>query len=593
METSDRLWLAREVVRHLVKAIKMRRLYGAKHAHARAALDELAGRLGTFHILHDELWLEVANAGFRVGDEDAGEDARELRLAFALYVGGARRLALRPGIAHGELDAFVAILAAPNDGSADPTTLLLESDLEHVDLVCLDELTEGWDIPENLSELSQKRIDELNREADALIEDLKQRRLFGAGDRKYETTDTGEELSQLEEIGLAGVHDPDPEDSDESFTLLGGGEGTALVEEARCLGPDETIKSLVGVVLDGLVLAPDEISLTEAQWFLAEVPLEALRREDLGLLAWVLERYRAELDARSSPELEAAQERIADALEWAIARVQSDEGVEQLVKVACGEPLGGPAALCRVARVLGPAGNAVVCRVYARTDEKSLREALNAYLAEQGEIDPGELARLCAPTVPAETARWALFTAGKHLRGEQVEVLYETARRHPDPAVGEYASFLWRSQSPQGRLQTFLETLALPDAAERIRALAALVQARDAVALDALKKLVDDPAFLQRTKEEKAAFLSAIAAIGGAAMRGFLMRQQERPTGIFQRKAVLEIREGAQRAIEGLTERLPTTSPLRSSPGGITPRPGTGALRIRGSEPPSQGGRAP
>ena len=552
MADHDRVWFARETVRQLVKAQKMCRLYGRRHAHAASALTALGGLVRSFNKLHDTLALEIRKEGLFVGNDAVlDEGSRDGNLAITLYAGGVRALAFLEGVTDEELGRFLGVLAAPPE--EDLSALLAREDLPHIHAICLDELTEGWEIPENLSEAAQKKIDMLNLRAQELIDEIEKRRLFGAGNTTFELSDTAAELALVEKVGAQGSFDGSV--SDVGFV----GVPTEILEELRTelrkTGPDDVTKALVEVALDALVLAPDELPAESVRWFLETATRGALARRELSLVAWLAERFAKELQARTSPALVPARSRLAAVLEPVISSMGDSESVDQLVDALTGEVVTGAAAFCRVATVLGPRGVSAAVTAYIKTTNKEVREALNSFIALNADKNPNELGRLCAGSVPVETAKWALFTASKHLRGPLAEGLFAQALQHPEPAVSSYANFLWRTNTPAGRLRAFMDALDAADPAERIRAAENIARSGDFMALEALKKIVDEASFLDRTPEEKRAILAAVVAIGGASSTDFLRRQTERATGLFRRRAGAEVREAAEKLLDGLKKR--------------------------------------
>ena len=101
-----------------------------------------------------------------------------------------------------------------------------------------------------------------------------------------------------------------------------------------------------------------------------------------------------------------------------------------------------------------------------------------------------------------------------------------------------------------------------------MRAAETIAKSGDKNAYETLKKLIDEPAFLARSAEEKRAFLAAVAAIGGTGAKDFLRKQTERPTGVFRRRAGAEVREEAEKLLRNLTA---TPAPRPAPPPGGAP----------------------
>ena len=270
--------------------------------------------------------------------------------------------------------------------------------------------------------------------------------------------------------------------------------------------------------------------------------------EVTDLLAALLDRYMAELTASGGL--------VAAALNSVIGGLSSRDGIEKLIAIGTsGTAEGGPEAFVAVLEALGTAGVQAGLQAYGRTGSKELRDALNTFLAANVGAFPETLKPLVDRNTTAETAKWALFLVSKSVRGPAAEPLLEAGKHHPASAVSEYATFLWKTATPRGRLTAFLDSIDKSDVAERIRAVDALGKAKDAEALPVLVKLVDDPSFLSRPPEEMKAFLGAISEIGGPQMITFFEKQSERSSGIFKIRAGNEVREQAKTLLQQLLDK--------------------------------------
>lgn len=542
VDQKERVWHAREVVRLLLKSHKMRRLYGAGHAYSQAAVQELGSSIRAFVRMHHLLRLEVTRDALVLGEERVYEEPnREANIAFGIFLGGVRSIAFREGVRDEDLSAFLGVLTDRGE-ERDISAVLWDRELEGIECVCLDELAEGWDAPEDLSPTALTRLAEMNAHADRIIQQLEARRLLGEGGAVYEATDTGAEFAKLDAVRLDEADARD--DLGDALVQLGQGRLRELQAQVQMFDPTALLRALVDVALDGLALRPRAIGVDGAAWLIAEAPLAALRRKDLRLLAALLERH---AQARPTAPLAASR-----AIDQVTAALTTAERVDAIVALGAG----APGAFVQVLRGLGDSGVAAAVTAYLGATEPDVREELNRFLVEHVARAPGQLERLLAPDVPAETARWALFLVSKSNSGQVSEALFELGRRHPAPEVSEYAFFLWRKHSGRGRLSAFLEALSAADPQERLRAAATLAKARDPEALEPLERLIEDPSFVGRTAEEKRALLAAVAAIGGARATGFLRRQAARKTGLFRARAGREIREAAQDALEVLEEVL-------------------------------------
>jgi hypothetical protein len=541
----EQVWLAREVMRLLVKMVKTSKLYDARHAHVLAARDELLSRMRSYLKLHTTLRLELAKDTFLLGQERLyDESSREANLAFRLYVGGVREIAIHERATDAELDALFTVLASRSE-EKDVHTQLFEAGFSGIEYVCLDELAEGWEAPENLSRESLAKIAEMNRHAEAVIEQLAQRHALMAGTFEHELSDSGVELETLDEVPEAGADDDDEEaDADELFKVPEQAV-EALRDEARATGVDDLLLRVVDIVLDGLSLDGEAIGEANARWFLEEAPRLALRRRNMKLLATLLQRYERELDVGDS--------RTGTSIAKVFEELSSTESLETITSLALAGASGGPGALCQVLARMGPPGIDAAVAAYLRTSASELREALKKFIGDAIDRNPEAVRPLIESGVTwAETARWALFLVSKRVHGPAADSLIDAGTKHPDKKVSEYASFLWRTSTSKGRLKAFLDALDSEDVAERVRAAEQLAKAKDPDTLAPLKKLIADSSFVGRTIEEKRAFLAAVAAIAGSGARKFIEEQSSRKTGIFRVQAGQELREEAQKVLRYL-----------------------------------------
>jgi hypothetical protein len=510
--------LAREVFRLLAKALKTRKLYSPEHHHAASALDELAGRLETYLTIHATLRVAVARNGLLLEEEAVhAEDPKEPGFAFRIFIAGGRELKLEKGLTRSELDLLLGILAAPDED--DVSERFWETELPHVELLCLNELAEGWDEPPDLSPWSLARIKEMNKHAERIIDGLKKRRLIGEGSLAYRVTDSASEFGRLEKIQL----DPEPrqDDSDEDdIVVLSRRAVAALAAEAAAAGSEQLLEAVTALVLRGVLEDPAAIGDQQARWFLDEAPHAALRRQNLRLLATILERFKEALAREGT--------RVAWALEPVFEHLAREETTARLVQIATGKAIGGPPALVRVLAALGMRAVAIAVSAFLAASSKELEDALLQFLERHAHLDPDALGPLLEKDAPPATARWALFLLSKNGRCEAARHLYERALAHPDKRVRDYASFLVSTQTDRGRFEGFLRALRSRDATERTRAARRLTAAGDVEALEPLCRAVEEPGFPGRAREEQETFFRAIRKVGALAAIPFLSRQTER-----------------------------------------------------------------
>lgn len=546
----ERVWLAREVMRLLIKAVKTAKLYEPRHAHVLAAREELFSRLRSYLKLHDTLRLEVTKDSFLLETERLyDEPSREQNLAFRLYVGGVREIAIHSRATDAELDSLFAVLGSRSE-EKDVHTQLFEAGFQGIEYVCLDELAEGWEAPENLSRESLEKIAEMNRYAEQVIDALAKRQALTAGQFEHELSDSGVELEILDEVPDEKTDDDDDEtDADELFQVPK--EAVAAIrDEARATGVDDLLLRVLEIVLDGLALDPEAIGEDGGRWFIEEAPRLALRRRNMRMLATLLERF--------DRELEQGDQRAGVAIQKVFEELSHPESLETITAHALAGASGGPASLCQILARMGSPGVDAAVAAYLRTSASELREALKKHIGDHADENPEALRPLIESGVTwAETARWALFLVSKRVHGPAADGLIEAGTKHPDKKVSEYASFLWRTSTSKGRLRAFMDALDSKDVAERVRAADQLAKAKDPEAIEHLKKLIEDSSFIGRTVEEKRAFLGAVAAIGGRATRTFIKGQAERKagiSGIFKLSGGTEVREEAQKLLRDLPE---------------------------------------
>jgi HEAT repeat protein len=244
----------------------------------------------------------------------------------------------------------------------------------------------------------------------------------------------------------------------------------------------------------------------------------------------------------------------------------SRERVDELVALAIGgHAIGGPSAFASVLHAMGKQGVAAAVGAYLRSPPPELKTALDKYLSENAVRDPEAVRRLVQPDVAPELAKSALFIASKSIKGSVAEALYDTAREHPAKLVSDYANFLWRTNTPRGRLKAFQDALGAQDPAERVRAADTLAKAKDTQALEPLIRFVDEASFVSRTPEERKAFLNALVAIGGRPAAECLKRLTERKASLFNRGAIETLRAEATRALADL-RKLAASSAGRVGP---------------------------
>jgi hypothetical protein len=543
IEKKERVWLAREVVRALAKAVKIRQTHDAVNASARSALEELARSLSEFARAHGPLRLAVTRETLLLGSErtyEAGK--RERNLATELFLGGVRELSFGPG-ADREVDPF--LVALTSHGELDELVARLwEQDLQAIEVTGADDLI-GELVPSaGLSPESIKAIRDLNERADALVASIGP--TLPAGSGLHELTDGAGELALLDKVRATPAPPGPPIDEAEAL------EPRARVVES--LDGDALLVELAGIVLDGLALTPDDVDLATATWFLEAAPPAALRSGNLRLLARLLERYTMELTARGG-EVSALIAKLVEGF-------AEEHVIEKLAALASGGAVGGPTALCEIFELLGEHMLASAVTAYLRDLSPDVRAVLDDFLVANLVVGPRELHRALQPQVAADVARSAMFVYGKAPIPEiEIEAACELAKAHPEARVREHGELVRRMRTARGRLEAFKDALEAKDPQERIRAAGTLARARDREALETLLKLIEDPSFLSREFEEMDAFIAAVVAIGGERTKHFLEQQSSRTTGVFKMRAGSHVRDMAKKALDDLAKGQEEAAP--------------------------------
>jgi hypothetical protein len=531
----DRLWQGREVARSLAKALESARL--ARTPSGADPCVEFGRAVRTFVRHHGRFQLRVAGRGLRLGSEPLTDDqGRFAGLARRLVLGGVSELTVEPGVSDDEVTPLLEAL-----GTEDAATSVLDAGLEHVAVTSL-EFVPRLERPDAYSAEARNVLQELHKVSDALAKELEAKGTLGAAQAVYELTDSGGEFARLEKVPpppAEGERAP-PAPPTEAVLAL-----RARVLEAT--QPDAVLFSLVDTVLEGFALAPKTIGPEHAKWFLELAPDHALREENLALVAAVLGRFAREQKVLKGP--------AADAVRGIVQAFTSERGLERLVAVGAGGS--DPAAFCAILGVVGEHAVPTALAAWQRTRSKELRDALGTFLAERIARAPAALEPLLQPNASVEVAKFALFLVSRGLEGALADALYELGKAHPEPAVAQYATFLWRTHTARGRLAALLESLEKNDVQDRITVVNLLAKAKDQLALPSLIKVVQDPSFLDRTPEEMDAFLAAIAAIGGPETIKFFEEQAGRSSGLFRLRAGNDLRGKAR----GISERLRREGP--------------------------------
>jgi hypothetical protein len=361
----------------------------------------------------------------------------------------------------------------------------------------------------------------------------------------FEVTDGASEFEKAKELEGEAAEREEGEDifevSEQSLI--------ELQRDVQSWGPDRMLRALVEASLDGLALAREVVDQETVQWLLRESVDTALRGRDLDLLGAILTRLEG--------ELELTEEEDEEALFRAVFTYMGEEqNLTRLTELAQGSALGGPRAFCRILGLIGDGGLTAAVATLMLTKNKELAEALSGFIGDNLHRNPKVLTPMLDPAVPGELARQALFIASKKLKGKELEELLNLGRRHNDAKIKDYATHMWRTQTEEGRLQTFLQALESSEAKnDRLRAVTSLTQANYRPALDVMKKVVESAAFLTRDADEKAAYIDGIRRLGGKASIAFLQGLASKSTmTLFNRKAIAEVKDAAQKALDAIKQ---------------------------------------
>jgi hypothetical protein len=541
----ERVWFAREVLKLFVQAFTQLKLYPHTHQNCKAAVDAFAKRLRTYTGMHDVLRLSVTQDALQTeGQNIYEEENRNENLAFRLYVDGLREISVSKGATNEEAEKLAHVFYnAVIDPRADSTLLLWESDFKNIDYVAINSLSEQWDQPDYLSQDALKLLKDMNRDVEEIVQDL----TSPGGKNRYEF-ELSDGAAELEKAKSIESQSGDREDGDDIFEVS----EEALQElrrDAQAWGPDRLLKALVEAGLDGLAMAPDLVGKEQVQWLLRESLETSLRTKDMELLGGILTRLDGEMQLLDEDD-GADNEKIFKAV---FEYMGQDQNVARLVELAQGgQALGGPKAYVRILSLLGNAGIKAAVATLQGAKGKELVETLSNFIIENIHKDPRLLLPLVDPDRPADTVRQGLIIASKKIKGKELEEVLNQARKHTDPKVKEQATLLWRTGTDEGRIATFMGALTSENKQDRVRALNNLVQVVHRPAIEVMKKAIDDPKFLTRDKDERDLFIEGVRKLGGKAAIAFLQTQTAKSSMLFNRQVLGEIREAAQKALDGI-----------------------------------------
>ncbi|MCO5169928.1 MAG: hypothetical protein M9894_26620 [Planctomycetes bacterium] len=539
----ERVWFAREVMNLFVKCFTNLKLYPHHHTHVKSSLDAWSSRIRSYLALHDILRIGVTQDTLLVEETPIYEEQnRNENLAFRLYVDGLREISITKGLAVQEAEklAFVFYQAVV-DPRVDSTGLLWEGDFKNIDYVAINSLSEAWEQPDYMSQESLKLLKDMNRDVDAIVASL-----TAPGARNtytFEVTDGAAEFEKAKELDSG---EGEREEGDDIFEVS----EQALLElqrDVQSWGPDRLLRLLVDAGLDGLAVAPDLVGREHVAWLLRESVDTALRSKDMELLGGIL--------GRLEGELQLVEDEDEELIRGVFSYMGEEQNVGRLTELAQGQAIGGPKAYCRILGAIGESGLTAAVATFMLTKNKEMQEALSGFISDNLHRNPKVLTPMLDAQVPAEVTRAALFIASKKLKGKDLEDALNRARQHTDAKIKEYATHQWRTQTEEGRLQTFTQALETSESKQdRLRAIGHVTNAGYKPALDVLKRVVESQAFLGRDADEKLAYIDAVRRLGGKTAIAFLQQQASRSTLVFNRKAMAEIRDAAQKALDAIKQ---------------------------------------
>lgn len=538
----QRIAFAREVIQLFVKAFTNLKLFPHTHQHCRTAVDAFASRLRSYVAMYDTLRVGITQDNMLVEEQPIYEEEnRNENLAFRLYVDGLREIAISKGVTAEEATRLAHVFyQAIVDTKLDSTLLLWESEFKAIDYVAINSLSEAWAQPDYLSQDALKLLKDMNKNVEDIVASL-----TAPGARntyEFELSDGASELEKAKELDTAGE---DREEGEDIFEVNKDALD-ALRREVAAWGPDRTLKHMVEAALDGMALTPDLVARQHVEWLLKEAIDTSIRTKNLDLLGAIATRLQGELQLTEEEEDEALFKGL-------FAHLGDDATVVRLIEIAQGGAVGGPKAYTRILGMLGDSGLKAAVSTFKVSKTKELGEALQAFILENISRAPKLLLPLVEPESTPELVRAGLFVAGKKLKGKDLEEVLNRARRHPDKKIVEYATHQWRTTTDEGRLVTMSEALEQSESkADRMNAVAHLVKAGHRPSIDVLKRVIDAAAFLTRDADEKEAFIDGLRRLAGKAAIAFLQTQVARSGGLFNRKAVGEVREAAQKALDAI-----------------------------------------
>ncbi|RMG10373.1 MAG: hypothetical protein D6731_17610 [Planctomycetota bacterium] len=517
------------------------KLYPHYHANCVEVLGEFVRLLQAFHQAHGDLVVAVTSKGLALGERLVAPARGREDLAVGFYVDGVRELTVRAG-AEPEEAREIALLffRVANEQDLDSLLLLWESELPSLDYAALNSLTDPWDPPEDFSEEQVLYLNQLNAEVERRVSGWTQG--LRPGPYVPQATASAEAprpATAAAEAVLAALEVVEHEPLEHHGAAL-----DALRAEARAWTGGRLLVNVVGHTVDGLALAPEVVSPRDAEWLFRRALDLALEGRDPGLLADLLECFRAAREEGGGED--AAFARLLDSL---LDPALCDR-VLAMVKGGAGA---APDTLRRVLDCLGAPGVEAAAKLYAARRGTPLAQELFEFACARLERAPRAAKHFLGAEVPALEAQRALAAVEERVRDEkELAELLAVARGHPSEVVSKKATKLWHKRTEEGKVEVLGRLLAAPGRELRLDALARMQAMKLVAILPRLKEAIASPDFLERDAAEQRAHFEALRRLGGLAAVGFLQQQCQRSTGIFRRKAAKDVRFLAREALEAL-----------------------------------------
>ena len=543
---------AEELVRALVKTLRIRTLYEANNPVFREFSDALVERFESFLAAHGHLSMEVREHELLVdGAPIYRDEGTRESLPFTLHRGGVREVSFLEGLEREELFGFLETVKPDphRDPQADDVLARLwERDFVHVrylfvDLFLSEETIELPDLPEpgsgELSAVPGGAVSSADVAAPAAQAGEPVRLGAAPLEETVRLADPGGErqadVREIIESGAEGaVVRITPEDFDPTLYFLEAEEVRQLHEEVEGTKERNLLLDYLELLRELALLDADSDDV-EAIAALGELFDTFLAN---GNLETVLRVHALAGELRESVGLSAAK---AAALERVANGLLEPRNLARLSALA-DETAGDEAEREALAACLGRAADADLGIAVERLgDLKRLahREELLAPLADAAVRNPSALRRLFRHSDPA-VVRNAVFLAGRAGAAVAPEALAEPLRS-PDAEVRIEAVHALKAHRTAEALALLVEAVEDPDKLVRYYAVRNLVASGYAPALHAVEAAIADSGFAAKDLTEKKLLFEALGRFGGPAamprLRDLLGRR-----GVFRRGDARELR---------------------------------------------------